>query len=597
MNEVSVNEHYRLEQNDFFIRKTLSRYLLSSVLAMVSVYIGSLIDTILVGVYLGEDGLAAMSLIGPVYLVFYTVGATIGIGGSVSASRALGREQLDDYRRTFTLSTELMAIAAALMLALGYGFVRPVMKLLCGSAEGVCAQMAETYYRFYVPGGVMTMLAYIPLYFLRVEGKPKTSSGLFTMSAVLNIILSWLLISPVGNMGIAGVSLATSVSMGSVAVFGFILLFRGRTELKFVKGAFAKAALREILIAGVPNGVSNLLESARILLVNMLLIYSCSAMMLTCFTVIRNINEILNAVVIGISSAIIPLAGVFFGEHDYSDARLTVDRTMKLGLIITTGLTVLVCVFSEPLFRLFGVNDPAIIAEGRWAVPLACCGLVAAHANNLYSGYLTAVNREGLSSLIVALRLFILLAVFAVALAFTIGSKGVWLSFSLAEFASFGVYVLIRNSLMKKRPSLDRYLLDTDDENVSEVSFSVKNDVNEIVEASRKISVFCEDNEVDLRRSMKAGLAIEEILTFLLNHCLGEDKENYVAVLVCLQDGGVLIRFRYVGQAFNPLDYYRNNEDSEELAEELLGLKLLTKSASSIAYQQVLGTNNLSLTF
>ena len=91
MNANSANEQYQLEQNDFFIRKTLGRYLLSSVLAMVSVYIGSLIDTILVGLYLGEDGLAAMSLVGPVYLVFYTVGATIGIGGSISASRALGR--------------------------------------------------------------------------------------------------------------------------------------------------------------------------------------------------------------------------------------------------------------------------------------------------------------------------------------------------------------------------------------------------------------------------------------------------------------------------------------------------------------------------
>ena len=597
MNANSANEQYQLEQNDFFIRKTLGRYLLSSVLAMVSVYIGSLIDTILVGLYLGEDGLAAMSLVGPVYLVFYTVGATIGIGGSISASRALGREQLDGYRRIFSLSTALMALASVVMLACGYAFVRPIMKLLCGNAQGISVEMAETYYRFYVPGGAMTMMAYIPLYYLRVEGKPKDSSRLFTMSAVVNILLSWLLISPVCNMGIAGVSLATSVSMGCVAVLGFIRLFSGRTELRFVKGGLEKAQIKEIIIAGLPNGISNLLESARILLVNMLLIYSGSALMLTCYTVIRNINEILNAVVIGITAAIIPLAGVFYGERDYPDARLTVRRTMRLGLIITAGLTVLVCIFTEPLFRLFGVDDPVLISEGLWAVPLACAGLVAAHANTLYSGYLTAINREGLSSLIVALRLIILLAVFAVSLSFAIGSKGVWLSFSLAEFASLGVYFLIRNSLMKKQPSLDRYLLDTDDEQLSGISFSVKNNVEEIVDASRKISIFCEDNDVDPRRAMKAGLAIEEILTFLLNHCLGEDKENYVAVLVCLQEGGVLIRFRYVGKPYNPLDFYKNNEDNELYSEELLGIKMMTKSASNITYQQILGTNNLTLVF
>ena len=596
-NAISTNEQYNLEQNDFFIRKTSGRFLLSSILGMVSIYMASVIDTFLVGMYLGEDGLAAMSLIGPVYLVFYTVGATIGIGGSVTASRALGRDQLAEYHRIFTLSTVLLAIASLVMLVCGYAFVNPIMKVLSGSEDGICAEMARTYFLFYIPGGVMTLMSYIPLYFFRVEGKPKISSRLFTMSAVVNLVLSWIFISPVCSMGIAGVSLATSISMGCVTVTGFILILRGRSELRFAKGGFKKERCREMVIAGIPNGISNLLESARILLVNRLLIFSGAAVMLTCFTVIRNVSEILSAVIIGISSAIMPLAGVFFGERDYIDVRLTLKRTMKFGIVLMAVLVALVCIFAEPVFRFFGVDDPTLIAEGKWAIPLACFGLVAAHANNLYASFYTSINREGLATVLISLRLFFLLAAFAIPLAFTVGSKGVWLSFSLAEFATLGVFYLIRNALIRKKPSLDRYLLDTDEEKNPNINFSVKNDVYEIVDASQKVSDFCEDNEVDASRQMKVSLAIEEILTFLLKYCLGEDRENYVAVRICLVGKEVTIRFRFVGNLFNPLDFYKENEENAELAEDLLGIKMMIRSAKSIDYRKTLGANNLTLVF
>jgi len=591
------NKAYDLSQNDFIIRRTAGKFLINSIISMVFIYIGSLIDTLLVGMYLSEDGLAAMSLVSPVYLVFYTVGATIGIGGSILASRAVGQGNVLEYQRIFTASTILMGIAAAFMILVGYVFINPIMHLLCGNVTGPQYDMAKSYLMCYIPGGSLTLMSYIPLYFLKTEGKPEISSRLFTMSAIINVILSWLFMSPVFNMGTAGASLATTISYGCVAILGFIIMLKGKGNLKFEKESLEKSRIKDMLTAGIPNGISNLLESARIYMVNMLLIYSGAAVMLTCYTVVRNVNDLCNSIIIGISSALIPLIGVFFGERDYFSERAVMKRSMKFGIVIMAIVTVIVAVIPGPLFRLFGVEDPAMIAEGRWALPLSSLGLIAAYANTLYTSYLTAIKKEGIASILVAFRLFLLLAVFAVPLAFTVGSKGIWLSLSLAEFATFIVFCIIRNVQRKKKPSLDKYLLDTNLESQEDISFAVANDVNEIVGASEKISAFCEDHDIDMKTSMRLSLAIEEILTFLLKYCLGENPDEYVSIRVFKMEAEVMIRFRYVGKIYDPMDFYKTNSDNEEMEEELLGLKMMTKSAKLINFQQTLGLNNLMMIF
>ena len=49
-------------------------------LSMFALFSASLVNAALVGWFLGESGLAAISLVNPVSLIYYTVGAVIGIG-------------------------------------------------------------------------------------------------------------------------------------------------------------------------------------------------------------------------------------------------------------------------------------------------------------------------------------------------------------------------------------------------------------------------------------------------------------------------------------------------------------------------------------
>lgn len=599
MNEtdVVIEEQYSLKRNNFFINSVSSKFVVNSVVSMIFLYAGSLIDTVIVGAFLGEAGLSAMSLVSPVYLIYYTVGATIGIGASIAASRILGTGNLTEYKKAFSCASYLLAGSAVLMTLIGYLFLGPISRFLSGGSDANTVALVKQYLMFYIPGGGMTLISYIPLYFLKIEGRPKLSSRLFSLSAVINVILSWLFMSPVCHMGIGGASLATTISMGTVAIIGLILLMRGSNDLGFVRDCMSLSLIKELVTAGIPNGLSNLLESAQILMVNLLLLNTGAAVFLPCYTVLRNIMGVQNAVIVGMSSALLPLIGVFFGERDYENERAVMRLSKKVGMSVMIPLIVIVCLIPGILFRLFGVTDVSIINEGRWALPLACAGLLAGYLNSLYTSYMTAINRELFATVLVFLRTFGLLAVFGIPLAYTVGSKGIWLSFSLAEVGTLLAFSLFRRSTRRKNPKLDKYFLDTSLERDGDISFSVRNAVEDIVAASRSCSDYCEEHDVDMKRCMRVSLAIEELLTFLIGNCFKTDQEKYIDVRVCKLGEEVMLRFRYIGEIFDPVTFYNNNSDNLEMSEDLLGLKMIFKSAALVDFRQTLGANNLLLMF
>ncbi len=587
-----------LLKNNFFIKRISAKFVVSSVAAMIFLYAGSLIDTLIVGTFLGESGLSAMSLVSPVYLVYYTIGATVGIGASIAASRYLGKGETDGYRRSFTLSSYIMVGAAMIMTVAGYALLELISKALAGGEPGEQYNLVRSYLAYYIPGGALNLIAYIPLYFLKTDGRPRHSSGLFALSALINVVFSWVFMNPeICNMGIGGASLATSISMGISAIIGFVVLLKGPTELRLVKLSESRSLLKEMVAAGIPNGLSNLLESARILLVNMLLLAVGAAALLPCYTVVRNVSDLLYAIIVGVSSALLPMIGVFFGERDYVNERAVFRLSVKVGLMVMIPLVLLTCLIPEQLFYAFGVSQSIVIAEGRWALPLACAGLIVAYVNTLYTGYLTSIKREKLATTIVILRLFVALAAFAVPLAFAVGPRGIWASLSLAELVTLLIFLVIRQLIRKKNKHIDGYFLDTSPEQEADITFSVKNDVSDIVFASEKVSAYCTEVDLDRRRSIRAGNAIEEILVVLIQYCLGTDKENYVDVRVCKIGDEVLLRFRYVGEVFDPIAFLHNHQGNEEMEEQLLGITMIEKTARLVDFRQTLGANTLMLIF
>lgn len=586
----------QLLRNDFFLRSIYSKYLIASVLAMLATSVAGMIDTVIVGRFLGETGLAAMSLVSPVYLIYYTIGAVIGMGGSIAANLAIGRNDYAAYRRIFTLAFWTTAVLCVVTTAGGLLFLDPLVRLLGG--EGVVGSYLTDYLRWYILGGSFTLFIYIPLHFLKMEGKPQTSSFLFLLSSGLNIAFTYLFMSPVCNMGIKGASIATGLSMGITALLGLYILFQKTPNTRLVKmRGFSFRTLGEIIACGSPNGCNNLFNALKILVINAVILQIGADVYLSAFAMLKSVSDLLTGVVTGVASALMPVVGVFYGERDWNSIRHVCRKALQIGSGLTVLLSLFVVLFAGLLCTLFNITDPVTVAGGQRGLVCLAVSFLFAFVNLMLSGYFNTVKRPMLSNLILALRLLGYLAPAAAFFALWLGIDGVWLSLIAADVLTLGTMLLVIGVLRRKNPKLDWYLLDTSLESESEISFSVQNTLDDVMFASNKITEFCKENNLGAKKTMQVSLALEEMLTVIITYCMDPKKKQFIDIRILCLEEDVLLRIRNTGRIFDPVRYYEENKDNEDMAESVLGIKMIAGSAKEITFHETFGTNNLLIRF
>ena len=594
MSECGAGE---LRRNDFFLSRVYGKYLAASVLSMLATSVSGLIDTVISGQFLGEDGLAAMSLTGSVGLIYFTVGAVIGMGGSIAGNLAIGRADYKRYRELFTLTTLAMAAAAVVMTVLGLAFLDELVSALGG--EGRVGEYTRDYLYWYILGGACTLFIYVPINFCKMDGLPRSASFLFILSSGLNVAFTWLFMSPVCGLGIAGAAIGTQLSMGiSVAVGVYILAKRAKnTRFISLRGVKIWRSLGEILLSGSPNGCNNLFNALKLMLINSIILGLGQQAYLASFSLIKSVSDLVTGVVNGVAGALMPIVGVYFGERDWGSIHGVCRRAARTGGVITAAFALGAALMSGVLCGLFNLTDPAASEAARHGLVYLAASFVFGFVNLMCVGYFNTVRRPMLSNLILGLRMLVCLAPSALLLSRALGIDGVWLAFIAADALTTLIMLAVAGAIRRRNSSLDAMLLDKSLLPEREISFSVENTVDAVVFASEKISGFCEDAGLDARCSMRVSLALEELLSVILQYCLYGGKRNYVDIRIFVAEGDVYLRFRWAGRIFNPMRWYEDNKADPEMAESTLGVKLIAAQAKEISFRETFGTNNLLVCF
>lgn len=192
----------------------------------------NMVDTIIVGQYLGEDALAAVGSTG--CLMFLVLGFANGIaqGFGVMVSHAFGAKDSKMLRHYVALSLILTVIVSVLL----------TIPTVCASRQFLIwmhtpdniLTLADNYIRV-IFGGIFCTMAYnVTAGILRGIGDSKTPLYFLIFSSVLNILLDIFLIVVV-KLGTAGAAYATVISQGISAVLSIIVMFRKNEILRFQK--------------------------------------------------------------------------------------------------------------------------------------------------------------------------------------------------------------------------------------------------------------------------------------------------------------------------------------------------------------------------
>ena len=231
--------------------KAISKFALPMVVGSLFQQIYTLVDSAVVGKYVGEAALASIGASFALTTIFICIGVGGGAGASVLIARYFGSR---DYKRMKTAIFTSMIGFLVLSLALsvfGLIFSKKLMTLLHTPSE--ILDMAVLYLNIYFYGLPFLFMYNIISALYQALGESKIPLYFLIFSSILNVILDVYFVRDLG-MGLAGAAYATLLAQGISAVFSFFVFLRRIEKIETEKTKiFDKRELGLISRLAIPS--------------------------------------------------------------------------------------------------------------------------------------------------------------------------------------------------------------------------------------------------------------------------------------------------------------------------------------------------------
>ncbi len=227
----------------------------------------SFVDHILIGRYVVSENNAANAAVGVAWQVFLVVVvfvASIFHGMNVLVARYSGRREQDKISEV-TYHSFLAAIYILLGVAAPVGYFLSPWLLQFVSADEEVMGHALSYLRILFTCGTPLFLVFMFTGAFHASGEPKIPLVLGILSTVLNIIISFLLITgfgPFPALGVIGAALGTVIAPMFSVTIALMLIMRGKVLIKPPKKYTLIPnwdILRITLRIGIPSGIQGVL--------------------------------------------------------------------------------------------------------------------------------------------------------------------------------------------------------------------------------------------------------------------------------------------------------------------------------------------------
>ena len=203
--------------------KAISRFALPMVVGSLFQQVYTLVDSAVVGRFVGEAALASIGASFALTTIFICIGVGGGAGASVLIARYFGAR---DYKRMktaiFTSLTGFLALSLVLSI-FGLVFSKNLMEILHTPAE--ILDMAVLYLNIYFYGLPFLFMYNIISALYQALGESKIPLYFLIFSSVLNVILDIYFVRDL-NFGLAGAAYATLLAQGISAVLSFLFFIR-----------------------------------------------------------------------------------------------------------------------------------------------------------------------------------------------------------------------------------------------------------------------------------------------------------------------------------------------------------------------------------
>ncbi len=320
----------------------------------------SLVDTMIVGKYLGVDPFAGVGSTGS--LNFIVIGFCMGLcsGFSVPISQSFGAKDFPLLRKMVTNSVWLCTFFSVVITTLMLLFCRPVLTWM-NTPENIF-EYAYIYIFIIFAGIPCTILYNMTAAILRALGDSKSPIIFLAISSAINIGLDLLLII-VFRMGVDGAALATVVSQGVSGVISIIYIKKKFDILAMEKGDWKleRHLAGKLTGVGIPMGLQYSITGIGSVILQTA-VNGLGSIYVASMTAGSKINIFLACPFDALGQTMAPYAGQNIGARKLNRVGKGLRAACIIGFIVSGLMVIVVKLFGDQLTMLFlDEKDPVIM--------------------------------------------------------------------------------------------------------------------------------------------------------------------------------------------------------------------------------------------
>ena len=229
----------------------------------------TMVDSVVVGRFVGEQALAAVGASYSLTTVFISIAIGGGVGASVITSQYFGAREYGKMKSSVRTALTAFVVLSVVLGGFGLLFSHQIMVWL--NTPQAALEQAAKYLRIYFLGLPFLFMYNILSSMFNALGKSRIPLYLLIFSSVFNMILDVILVRSAG-MGVAGVALATVIAQVISAVL-CVFKLRKMTDLFDMKLKYLKpnkGNLMTVLNLGLPSGITQAIFSLAMVVVQSL---------------------------------------------------------------------------------------------------------------------------------------------------------------------------------------------------------------------------------------------------------------------------------------------------------------------------------------
>jgi len=383
----------------------------------------NIVDTIIVGNFLGKEALAAVGASFPIIFTLISLIIGVGSGGTIVIAQYFGAKEYANVKKAIDTLYIFLFYAAVILTVIGVYFAEDIFRMI-QLPEEILPQ-AKTYLTIYLAGLIAFFGFNGTSAILRGLGDSKTPLYFLIISTFTNIGLDLLFIL-VFKWGIAGAAIATIISQGGAFLTAIIYLNKYHKIIQFniSEFQFDNRIFKQSLRIGLPTGIQHTFVSLGMLAL-MAIVNTFGTDVIAAYSVAGRIDNLAMLPAMNFSAALATFVGQNLGARKPERVKTGLKSTLFMSSGISVFVMFIVILFKKQLMGLF-TDDHEVIRIGSEYLVIVSSFYLLFTAMFKVNGVLRGAGDTLIPMFITLISLWVIRIPFAWLFSSKIGESGIW---------------------------------------------------------------------------------------------------------------------------------------------------------------------------